>query len=116
MGQIEGAPLRVVEFGLGEFEVAGLGKVSLPVAEAQIAGRVGSVAELNFHPKSKSSCSRGATAGKAAVEAAGASAASNAPVRAQAERAKSEEAERANPDCKADHDGRCQTWMSLFFM
>ncbi len=48
VGQVERAPLRVVEFGLGEVEVAGLGKVSLAVAEAQIAGRVGAVAKLKL--------------------------------------------------------------------
>ena len=46
--QVQRAPLGVVELGLGKVEVAGLGKVSLAVAEAQIAGRIGAVAKLEL--------------------------------------------------------------------
>ena len=49
--QVQRAPLRVVEFRLGKGEVAGLGKVALPVAKSQIAGRVGAVAKLELPAK-----------------------------------------------------------------
>jgi len=51
VGQVQRAPLGVVKPGLGEGEIAGLGKVSLAHTEAQIAGRVGAVAELKLPAK-----------------------------------------------------------------
>ena len=45
VGQVQRAPLRVVELGLGEIEVAGLGKIALAEAEVEIAGRISAVAE-----------------------------------------------------------------------
>ena len=51
VGQVKRAPLRVVVFDLCEIEVAGLGKVSLAVAETQIASRIGAVAELKLPPE-----------------------------------------------------------------
>ena len=46
--QIECAPFGVVELGLGKSEVAGLGKIALAEAEAQVASRIDSIAELEF--------------------------------------------------------------------
>ncbi len=51
MGQIQFAPGGVIEFGFGEIEFAGFGEVSLAVAEAQVAGRIGSVAKLELPAK-----------------------------------------------------------------
>ena len=45
MGQVQGAPLGVVESCLGEFEVAGLGKITLAEAEVEVFGGVRTVAE-----------------------------------------------------------------------
>jgi len=43
--QVVRAPLRVVEARLGEFEVARLCEISLPVSEAEVLGRVVAIAE-----------------------------------------------------------------------
>ena len=51
VGKIERAPFRVVEFGRGKVEIAGLGKVAWVVAEVEIARGVGSVAEGELPPK-----------------------------------------------------------------
>src|SRR5580698_1371226 len=51
--QIERAPLRVVELGLGKVEVACLGEVALSVAEAKVLCWIDTVPELKLPPKIK---------------------------------------------------------------
>src|ERR1700691_1096670 len=48
VGQVEGAPLRVVELGLGEIEVARLGKISLPISETEVLRRIAAIAKLKL--------------------------------------------------------------------
>ena len=84
MRQVECAPLRVVEFGLGKLEVAGLGEVALAVAEAEILGRIGAVAEHKLPAEVEEQLLARRNGGSASGPAA---AASKAAVRAQAERA-----------------------------
>jgi hypothetical protein len=48
VGQVELTPFGVVELDLGEIEFAGLGKVTLAVAEAEILCGIDRVAELEF--------------------------------------------------------------------
>ena len=71
-----------------------------PWPRPKFRSRAGSVAwpKINFQPKSKSSCSRGAMAGDAAADPDGGASAIMPAARAHAERVSAEEAVRARPE------------------
>ena len=94
MRQIQFAPLRVVVTHLGKLEVAGLRKITLAVAEAEILCGIAAIAELKFPAEVEEQLlARGEA--EAGIVRGGCQ---QAAARAQAERARSDEVESANPE------------------
>ena len=96
VGQIRERAISILVTRLGEFEVAGFRKIPLAVPKPRsLAGSL-LLPNWNFHPKSKSSFSRGASAGSAAAEVLLPD--MSDATRAQAERLTSDAAEAASPE------------------